>query len=636
MQNKILTDRGVYNINIPVTRKSSTGEVYIVCPVCDPERDKHKGEAKLAINIDKFPHPWRCNHCGRSGYIVDEDSIEKMRIKPVIKNIPYYDIPTHIIDWFLNERKVSIPTLRKLKIVVSKEAIYQKRNDNPELIGKVVSREAINFRYYREGMLINIKYRDRNKNFKLLAGATNIFYNIDSIKKSSKAIIVEGEIDVASYVEAGIDYVISVPNGVTITEKEKNDYEQTGEMVIESAINLSYLDVCMDDLDHIEHFILATDDDPPGIKLREELSRRLGKDKCSYISFGDYKRPDGKPCNDPNDVLIHHGKAILASTIDSALSYPIDGVTQAIQYIEKVKNVYLYGEDAGQSTGYISLDPYFRWMKGWTYVFNGYPQNGKSYLLFNFLALSSVLYDYKWGLYCPENYPPWRIINTFAEILMGDTTNISVSNRMPLQELESVVKTHINNHFYFVDNETGYKPSELRVIKKRMVQQYGINGFLIDPWKNLTHNYKVNIDEYLREELNAEVRIGLKNDLINIICHHPPTPLRDKNKEYKAPSAFDLIGGQIWYATVYGMVCINRVDNTSLNNTLTEIHVQKQKEQKLAGELTERDNPVLLKFEKRTGRFLEKISDTDGDGSYTRYPISDYFDSTKQLKFDSF
>ena len=40
---------------------------------------------------------------------------------------------------------------------------------------------TINFNYYIGNELVNIKYRDGAKNFKLYKGAEKVFYNIDNI-----------------------------------------------------------------------------------------------------------------------------------------------------------------------------------------------------------------------------------------------------------------------------------------------------------------------------------------------------------------------------------------------------------------------------------------------------------------------
>ena len=85
---------------------------------------------------------------------------------------------------------------------------------------------AICFNYYRNGELINIKFRAAQKDFRLEKDAELIFYNLDAIKDESSVIIVEGEIDCLSMYEAGIYNVVSVPNGASVQGK----------------VNLKYLD----------------------------------------------------------------------------------------------------------------------------------------------------------------------------------------------------------------------------------------------------------------------------------------------------------------------------------------------------------------------------------------------------------
>jgi hypothetical protein len=53
-------------------------------------------------------------------------------------------------------------------------------------------RNVICFNYFREGQLINVKYRDGEKNFKLVKDAEKIFYNLDGIKGQKEIYIVEG------------------------------------------------------------------------------------------------------------------------------------------------------------------------------------------------------------------------------------------------------------------------------------------------------------------------------------------------------------------------------------------------------------------------------------------------------------
>jgi twinkle protein len=77
------------------------------------------------------------------------------------------------------------------------------------------NRRVINFNYFRENKLVNVKYRDSEKNFKMVSGAELIFYGLDNIKELDKVYVVEGEMDALSLHEAGVYSVCSVPNGAS-------------------------------------------------------------------------------------------------------------------------------------------------------------------------------------------------------------------------------------------------------------------------------------------------------------------------------------------------------------------------------------------------------------------------------------
>ena len=69
--------------------------------------------------------------------------------------------------------------------------------------------------------LINVKYRDGRKNFKLFKGAEKIFYNINSVVGYDTCIILKVRWMCLRLHEAGIKKnVISVPNGATLNFKQ--------------------------------------------------------------------------------------------------------------------------------------------------------------------------------------------------------------------------------------------------------------------------------------------------------------------------------------------------------------------------------------------------------------------------------
>ena len=72
--------------------------------------------------------------------------------------------------------------------------------------------------------------------------------------------------------------------------------------------------------------ILCTDSDGAGNHLRDELSRRIGREKCFRVNYPD-------DCKDMNDVLIKYGEDKVTDIVSNAYPYPKDGVVM-VQDVE--------------------------------------------------------------------------------------------------------------------------------------------------------------------------------------------------------------------------------------------------------------------------------------------------------------
>ena len=174
---------------------------------------------------------------------------EKVYVRPSHHDA-IHSVSTKVEDWF-QTRGISQQTLKDLRI-----------GEGPEYMPQTGKTEnVIKFNYFMGDQLINVKYRDGRKNFKLYKGAEKVFYNINSIIGYEYCVIVEGEMDVLALHEAGITNAISVPNGATLNSN-----------------NLEYLDACIDYFEDKEKIILAVDTDEAGQALQAELIRRLGSE----------------------------------------------------------------------------------------------------------------------------------------------------------------------------------------------------------------------------------------------------------------------------------------------------------------------------------------------------------------------
>ena len=580
-------------VGVQQCKPNEKGEVSVICPVCEPTRQK-KGQKKLGVNITKGV--WRCNHCGWSGGLA---SSEWAKNKPVINRHGLSPLTEAQVSYFA-KRGISKTTLDSREVKHKVESIRQKST------GEFISKQCVAFISREKGWPMMIKYRDGQKNFKIEKGSKLIPYGIDWIINEDECIMTEGEIDTLSYHEVKLTNVCSVPNGATVTVEEKEYFIKTGKIDTEAHLSLSYFDHTYQYFEKKKVIYIATDNDAAGIKLRNEIGRRFGYERCRIIDFSQYTyEKDGKTveCNDPNEVLVNLGREALISTLENAKNFPMDDVVSLDDVAEKINEQYKYGLKKGKSTGLKHLDPHFRWKAGHLVGFNGYGGMGKSSLVFNLLILSAILYGWKWGCYLPENYPIEDAYIIFLEIYICNTMDKDVEDRATEKEVE-IAKKFINDHFEFIDRAEGYTPTQLRDVAKRMIMQRGIVGFVTDPWNSLTHIYSGSLDQYLENELSAEVRFTTRNNIIKVIVMHPPTPQKDDKKDPPAPSVYQVTGGGIWSKKLYEIICFHIKNDEDGGSLMNEIHVQKIKTPKLIGIKTAKKNPVIVHFQRRDHHFL--------------------------------
>lgn len=610
-----------FGFTVPQTAKpDKDGNVYVVCPVCEPYRKK-KGEKKLSVHIERCV--WNCHHCGWHGNLTSRSFIKD---KPNFREKELFiEMDPNIEKFFQEKRKINRLTLDVRGVKCAMKHIRQKDTGS---VDKVL---ATAFVYRQNGHVMMIKYRDRKKNFSIEEGSKVIPWGLDWIRHEKECFIVEGEIDCLSMHQAGFYNTVSVPTGTTISPKERKHFEETGKLIIENHLNLSYFDECYDHFENKEIIYIATDDDAPGIKLRMEIARRFGAAKCKFIRWSQYVYRDEngkeKTCKDANDVHMHLGEEVLARCKDDFETFPIDNVITIEDDWLSLEQQYAFGLTRGKSTGIVVLDPHFTWRFGHTVVLNGWPGNGKTAFAWNLMVLSAMLYDWKWAAYCPENYPTADLYSMIMEIYIGKTMELGYNNRINREDMIAA-RHFIKNHFMLIDNENGFSPEELRVMTKQLIMQKGIVGMYKDPWNALNHQTGgLNLDQYLERELSAEVRLAVHNNIINLIAVHPPTPKDDDRKNPSAPSQFQITGGAIWAKKIYDIMCVHIRNKEDIKDTSTEIHVQKTKWHKLVG-LPTRANPVVLNFNRVNNRYLEAARDPFQTGKDKHVPANqmDIFD----------
>ena len=522
------------DFNIDVGNKSA-GKLKTKCPKCSHTR-KNKTDKSLSVDIDQGL--FNCHNCGWSGTTKFQKKSEYIKPQTIKVNLT-----DNIIKWFA-DRKITESTLVHWKIGESLEYFPQ--------VGK--KRTAVNFNYYRNKELVNVKYRDAEKNFKMVSGAELVFYGLDNIKEMDTVYIVEGEMDALSMHEAGIYSVCSVPNGASKGNQR-----------------LEYLDNCFEYFEKKKQIIICTDNDNPGIELRNELARRFGAYRCKYVEFGDFK--------DANEVLITKGAEALRKFIKDAKNFPLEGVLNIDNIWQNVLN---YNENGvkNYSIGLPNSDSYFKLAFGeWTVV-TGIPNSGKSDVVDQICCNMAVNYDMRCAMFSPESFPYEGHIKRIANKLNEkNCTNTDLNN----------TKDFIEDHFYWVkiDLENLTLEGILNAFRE-LVFQKGINVVVIDPWNMLDHSAQRD-HSYIGKALSQITQFCQQTNTHLFLVAHP-RKIESENGNYKKPTLYDISGSADFFNKAYnGMIvfrCIGQ--RTKFNSDIVKMYVEKVK-RKENGQLGEFD-----------------------------------------------
>ncbi len=445
-----------YGIDLPKGFKR--GNVKCFCPACRDRRKNHN-DRSLSVNIDKGV--WKCHYCGWEGSLkyTDEEKREWARrqqqwTRPasVADQKPEFTRPTprpqtpmseNALVWFAS-RGISQATLQALQVTEGQEWMPQKQTQV----------NTVQFNYYLNGELVNTKFRTGDKCFKLCSGAELIPYNIDAIKGQPECIITEGEMDALSFHEAGLPWVVSVPNGANA--------------------NLAYLDNFMADyFDDKETIYIAVDTDTKGVELRGELIRRFGAERCRVVTFGD----DSK---DANEHLVAHGEESLRQCLEQSPEIKIEGIFTLSDVEEELDAMYEHGLQKGVTIGHDNVDQYISFETKRLCLVTGYPTSGKSEFIDEIAERLNIRYGWRFAYFSPENQPLKYHLRKLIDKFAGRAFSKSeLSSPAYIQ-----AKAHINKNFFFILPENSRVDTILEKAKY-LVRRKGIKALVIDPYNRL-------------------------------------------------------------------------------------------------------------------------------------------------------
>ena len=438
------------------------------------------------------------------------------------------------------------------------------------------------FPFLEGGVAVNEKYRRKNKQFSQRPDGKRTFWNWQGLElaaQEGKALVItEGEMDALSAIESGYPWSVSVPDGAP--QKRSEGFQSREE---DQKFKFLWNNESL--LDKVKTFILASDNDEPGKVLNYELQKRLGAERCKFVTY-----PEG--CKDLNEVLIKHGKQSVIECLLSAKDYPIVGLYRPNEF-PPIPAALKHSYSTGLGWQH---DQHIKILLGKFMVVTGIPGHGKSEW-----SDSLVL-----SLAQKHN---WKICVCSTEIDNEEYEENSVARilRRPLKDVAehepAKAKQFYQDHFIFVTNNTMEADMELTLEKlidlaEIAIIRDGCKVLLLDPWNEIEH--KRNSNETETEYTSRAIRM-LKNlarqyHVLVIVVAHPTKPQFGK---IQCPSLYSISGSANWANKAdYGVILWRE----SSNGNSSEVRVAKIKRHGPMG----RPGSIHVRLDSYTRNFEEE------------------------------
>ena len=436
--------------------------------------------------------------------------------------------------------------------VVARMGIYSGRREQVGDESQVVpdaSGDILVFPYYEAGKDVAAKYRGRprpdgSKMFWQRKDGRKTFYNADVlddpalIDGTAALVIVEGEPDCLAVLTAGYPFVVSVPDGAP-ADRDANGKplapvpDGADDIDPDADLKYSYIQSNWARLSKIKRFILFTDDDGPGQRLRDELARRLGRVRCSFVHYplcGDKKA-------DANEILVQHGADTLITVISRAVPFPIKGIYHVSDFplMERPKT---YPTGWGRLDLPVSVPGMCALMltTGIFMVVLGKPGSGKSTWTLQLAFNMARQNGWNVGLGSFEVLPVPYVRDILRVHYNRDPNSeggkgLSELSRLQISEADKFIEKKFT--FFHIDPLEDDSEQTLEWLLEKAadaVIRDGIKMLIIDPWNELEHARRRDETEtqYTARAIRAMKKFAMAFDVLVIVVVHPTKSGGDK------------------------------------------------------------------------------------------------------------
>lgn len=508
---------------------------HIRCPKCDGGSSR---EMSLSVTVDGDGQgaTWTCHRggCGwADGLRTHQDG------KPLQRPSTTYRRPATVPqsvassrpDWlydFFAARKISARVVHEL-------SIYGAERTFPNPIGRT---NTIVFPYSFDGEIVNQKFRPHPAKNPMLQEkeALPTLYNVDSLGPAPGEIVwVEGEMDVAALHECGVKHAVSLKDGAPATMKPEMDPEAKRFLALRTHADM---------LDKVPRIVLAGDMDTPGLALREELARRLGRHRCFLVTW-----PDG--AKDAGDALMRYGPDAVLAALAAAEPYPIEGLQRVqagtLLALRQLPAPRTMTTGCGASDRILKLPA-----EGRLIVVTGYPASGKTTWVRFVMVHTAANEQRRWAVFSPEMQPWEQFAAECAEAWIRKpfypTPGVECMTDYDIEQAEAFLSDRMT---MLVCDAENHAPTMDWILEraKFAVLRDGVTDLLIDPWNEVEQQREAGSTEteFIGRALQRLKAFGLRYGCNVWVIAHPAKPPALKNGETRgAPGPYDISASAHW------------------------------------------------------------------------------------------
>jgi len=293
------------------------------------------------------------------------------------------------------------------------------------------------------------------------------------------------------------------------------------------------------------------------------------------------------------------------------------------------------------------MRPHFAWMRGHQNCWTGFPNDGKTQFTLFMMTVKSLMSDWKWVVWSPEmkgaNFVDGKVkvhYNTLAYDIMASITGKTpykhihekYNRKVPLMSIDEIQyqKEWIEKHFIFLSPRKK-KVEDIELILKRVYENEGYDGILIDPFKNIEQEVMKRDDQHLNEVFSRFKDWSVESNCsMNWIAHPKSGVSRVANKngeDVLIPcNQYMLSGGAAWDN---GMDGINSIQRPNALNDITDpwvkFHNLKQRMQDLVADRGVVDD---IYFDVKTRRYIfsdySPLGNNDISSKREKFPEAEY------------